>query len=44
MKPGPGRDLPRPLEDYETPLRIKMPVGDWIKLDQKLNPEENDDP
>jgi hypothetical protein len=44
MKPGPGRYLPRPLEGYETPLRIKMSMGDWIKLDRKLNLEENDDP
>jgi hypothetical protein len=39
-KLGPVRYLPRPLEDYETPLRIKMSTDDWIKLDRKLNPEE----
>jgi hypothetical protein len=43
-KPGPAQYLPRPLEDYETPLRIKMSMGDWIKLYRNLNLEENDDP
>ena len=43
IKPSPGQYLPRPLEYYETPLRIKMSVGDWIKLDRKLNLDENDD-
>ncbi|KAE8446627.1 hypothetical protein EG329_011820 [Mollisiaceae sp. DMI_Dod_QoI] len=44
VKPGLGQYLSRPLEVYETPLRIKMSIGDWIKLDRKLNPKENDDP
>jgi hypothetical protein len=43
-KPGPAGYLPRPLEDYETPLRIMMSKDDWIKLNQKLNLEKNDDP
>jgi hypothetical protein len=43
MKPGSSQYLSRPLEDYETSLRIKISMGDWIKLDQKLDQEESDD-
>ena len=44
IKPGPSQHLPRRLEDYETPLRIKMSMCDWIKLKQKLDQSESDDP
>jgi hypothetical protein len=43
-KPGPSQHLPRRLEDYETPLRVKMSMRDLIKLEQKLDQSENDDP
>jgi hypothetical protein len=43
-KPGPSQHVPRPLEDYETPLRVKMSMRDLFKLEQKLDRSENDDP
>ena len=34
---------PRPFEDYETPVAIKMSEKDWVKLSSELNSEESDE-
>ena len=42
-KGNPTQNPPRPFEDYETPVAIKMSEKDWVKLSSELNSEETDE-